>query len=70
MAITFKITKIASGGKMSAGEFQETGNNAIKLASSGSTAYCKEINEVDKSNVKFKSDGTIVASEIEEIEEI
>ena len=33
MAITFKITKIASGGKMSAGQFQETEDNAIKLAS-------------------------------------
>ena len=67
MATTFKITKVTSGGgKMSAGQFQETAN-AIKLASSGSTAYCKEINEVDKSNVKFKSDGTIVASEIVEI---
>ena len=69
MAITFKITKVTSGGKMSAGEFRET-NNAIKLAASNSTAYCKEINEVDDSNVKFKSDGTIIASEIEEIEEI
>ena len=68
MAMTFKITKIASGGgKMSAGQFQETDDNAIKLASSGSTAYCKEINEVDGSNVKFKSDGTIIASEIVEI---
>ena len=67
MAITFKITKVTSGGgKMSAGQFKET-DNAIKLASSGSTAYCKVINEVDGSNVKFKSDGTIVASEIEEI---
>lgn len=66
MAITFKITKVTSGGKMSAGQFQETGNSAIKLASDN-TAYCKEINEVDGSNVKFKSDGTIVASEIEEI---
>ena len=66
MAITFKITKVTSGGKMSAGKFQETGDNAIKLASNN-TAYCKEINEVDGSNVKFKSDGTIVASEIEEI---
>lgn len=69
MAITFKITKIASGGgKMSAGQFQEqeTNDSAIKLASNN-TAYCKEINEVDGSNVKFKSDGTIVASEIEEI---
>ena len=70
MAITFKITKIASGGgKMSAGEFQETDNSAItiKLAASNNTAYCKEINEVNGSNVKFKSDGTIVASEIVEI---
>ena len=67
MPITFKITKIASGGgKMSAGQFQETDDNAIKLASNN-TAYCKEINEVDGSNVKFKSDGTIVASEIVEI---
>ena len=67
MATTFKITKIASGGgKMSAGQFQETDDNAIKLASNN-TAYCKEINEVDGSNVKFKSDGTIVASEIVEI---
>ena len=68
MAITFKITKVTSGGgKMSAGEFQETKDNAIKLASDN-TAYCKEINEVDGSNVKFKSDGIIVASEIEEVE--
>ena len=67
MATTFKITKVTSGGgKMSAGQFQETDNNAIKLASDN-TAYCKEINEVDGSNVKFKSDGTIIASEIEEI---
>lgn len=67
MATTFKITKITSGGgKMSAGQFQETDDNAIKLASDN-TAYCKEINEVDGSNVKFKSDGTIVASEIVEI---
>ena len=67
MAITFKITKVTSGGgKMSAGQFKET-DNAIKLASDN-TAYCKEINEVDGSNVKFKSDGTIVASEIEEVE--
>lgn len=67
MAITFKITKVTSGGgKMSAGKFQETDNSAIKLASDN-TAYCKEINEVDGSNVKFKSDGTIVASEIVEI---
>ena len=67
MATTFKITKVTSGGKMSAGQFQETDDNAtIKLASDN-TAYCKEINEVDGSNVKFKSDGTIVASEIEEI---
>ena len=51
---------------MSAGQFQETDDNAIKLASDN-TAYCKEINEVDGSNVKFKSDGTIVASEIVEI---
>ena len=69
MAITFKITKIASGGgKMSAGQFQETEDNAIKLAASNNTAYCKGINEVDGSNVKFKSNGTIVASEIEEVE--
>ena len=68
MAITFKITKVTSGGgKMSAGQFRETDDNAIKLASDNNTAYCKEINEVDKSNVKFKSDGIIVASEIEEI---
>lgn len=68
MAITFKITKVTSGGgKMSAGQFQETEDTAIKLASDNNTAYCKEINEVDKSNVKFKSDGTIVASEIVEI---
>ena len=67
MAITFKITKVTSGGgKMSAGQFRETEDNAIKLASDN-TAYCKEINEVDNSNVKFKSDGIIVASEIEEI---
>ena len=67
MATTFKITKVTSGGgKMSAGQFQETDNNAIKLASDN-TAYCKEINEVDGSNVKFKSDGTIIASEIVEI---
>ena len=67
MATTFKITKVTSGGgKMSAGQFQETDDTAIKLASDN-TAYCKEINEVDGSNVKFKSDGTIVASEIEEI---
>ena len=67
MATTFKITKVTSGGgKMSAGQFQETDNNAIKLASDN-TAYCKEINEVDGSNVKFKLDRTIVASEIEEI---
>ena len=67
MATTFKITKVTSGGKMSAGQFQETDDNAtIKLASDN-TAYCKEINEVDGSNVKFKSNGTIVASEIEEI---
>ena len=66
MATTFKITKVTSGGgKMSAGQFQET-DNVIKLASDN-TAYCKEINEVDGSNVKFKSDGTIIASEIEEI---
>ena len=68
MATTFKITKVTSGGgKMSAGQFQETDDNAIKLASDNNTAYCKEINEVDGSNVKFKSDGTIVASEIVEI---
>ena len=67
MAITFKITKVTSGGgKMSAGQFQETEDNAIKLASDN-TAYCNAINEVDGSNVKFKSDGTIIASEIEEI---
>ena len=67
MATTFKITKVTSGGgKMSAGQFQETDDNAIKLASDN-TAYCKEINEVDGSNVKFKLDGTIVASEIVEI---
>ena len=67
MATTFKITKVTSGGgKMSAGQFRETDDNAIKLASNN-TAYCKEINEVDGSNVKFKSNGTIVASEIEEI---
>ena len=67
MATTFKITKVTSGGgKMSAGQFQETDDNAIKLASDN-TAYCKEINEVDGSNVKFKSDGTIIASEIVEI---
>ena len=67
MATTFKITKVTSGGgKMSAGQFQETNDSAIKLASDN-IAYCKEINEVDGSNVKFKSDGTIVASEIEEI---
>ena len=67
MATTFKITKVTSGGgKMSAGQFQETDDNAIKLASDN-TAYCKEINEVDGSNVKFKSDGIIIASEIEEI---
>ena len=67
MATTFKITKGTSGGgKMSAGQFQETEDNAIKLASDN-TAYCKEINEVDGSNVKFKSDGTIIASEIVEI---
>ena len=67
MATTFKITKVTSGGgKMSAGQFQETNDSAIKLASDN-IAYCKEINEVDSSNVKFKSDGTIVASEIEEI---
>ena len=68
MATTFKITKVTSGGKMSAGQFQETEDNAIKLAASNNTAYCKEINEVDGSNVKFKSNGTIVASEIEEVE--
>ena len=67
MATTFKITKVTSGGKMSAGQFRETDDNGIKLASDN-TAYCKEINEVDGSNVKFKSDGTIVASEIEEIQ--
>ena len=68
MVTTFKITKVTSGGgKMSAGQFQETDDNAIKLASDN-TAYCKKINEVDGSNVKFKSDGTIVASEIEEVE--
>ena len=67
MATTFKITKVTSGGKMSAGQFQETDDNAIKLAASNNTAYCNAINEVDKSNVKFKSDGIIVASEIEEI---
>ena len=68
MAITFKITKVTSGGgKMSAGEFQETDNSAIKLASDN-IAYCNAINEVDGSNVKFKSNGTIVASEIEEVE--
>ena len=67
MATTFKITKVTSGGgKMSAGQFRETDDNAIKLASDN-TAYCKEINEVDGSNVKFKSDGTIIASEIVEI---
>ena len=67
MTTTFKITKVTSGGgKMSAGQFQETDDSAIKLASDN-TAYCKEINEVDGSNVKFKSDGIIVASEIEEI---
>ena len=68
MATTFKITKVTSGGgKMSAGQFQETEDNAIKLASDNNTAYCKEINEVDGSNVKFKSDGTIIAPEIVEI---
>ena len=59
MTTTFKITKVTSGGgKMSAGQFQETDDSAIKLASDN-TAYCKEINEVDGSNVKFKSDGII-----------
>ena len=67
MATTFKITKVTSGGgKMSAGQFRETDDNAIKLASDN-TAYCKEINEVDGSNVKFKSNGSIIASEIVEI---
>ena len=67
MTTTFKITKVTSGGgKMSAGQFQETEDNAIKLASNN-TAYYKEINEVDGSNVKFKSNGSIIASEIVEI---
>lgn len=64
MAVVTKL-KIYPSGKMTAGEFKEDDSTSVKLYPN-SEAHISGLDETGD-NVKFTSEGQIIASEFEEI---